>query len=130
TSGLLCAGRWDSLTSPVVCFAPGTAAPGVTPLEPPVGPGGMAANITASAGGVTSPVTVASIHLAITSITISPTAPACVSQGGTQVYTAHAFNGATDITSSVGTFNWQSQNAGVATLPATGDTGFTSQATA
>src|SRR5205807_240321 len=83
-----------------------------------------------SAGGVNSPVTIASVHLPITSITITPTAPACVTEAGTQVFNAHAFNGTTDITPTVGTFNWTSKNTNVATIPATGDTGHTDQATA
>lgn len=132
-NGLLCAGRWDNLSNPVVCFAPGTGPvtnPPTPPPDPAVTAAGITSNITASAGGVTSPVTVASVHLAITSISVNPTAPACVAEKGTQVFTAQAFNGATDITTSVGTFNWTSANVNVATIPATGDTGQTSQATA
>jgi hypothetical protein len=124
--GLLCAGRWDNLANPVICRAPGSTG---NP-DPAVTVAGITSNITASAGGVTSPVTVASVHLAITSIAVSPTAPACVGEAGTQVFTAKAFNGANDITTSVGTFNWTSGNSNVATIPATGDTGQTSQATA
>src|SRR3954464_9018109 len=66
-NGLLCAGRWDSLTTPVVCYAPGTG-PNTPPdpaPDPPVTSAGITSNITASAGGVTSPVTVASVHLTI-----------------------------------------------------------------
>jgi hypothetical protein len=129
---LLCAGRWDNVTNPVVCYAPGTG-PNTPPNpapDPPVGAAGITSNITASANGVSSPITVASVHLAITSLTITPAAPACVTEAGTQVFNAHAFNGATDITSSAGTINWQSQNTNVATIPASGDAGQTSQATA
>jgi hypothetical protein len=132
-NGLLCAGRWDSLTTHVVCFAPGTGPvtnPPTPPPDPAVTAAGITSNITASAAGVSSPVTVASVHLAITSIAVSPTAPACITEKGTQIFTAQAFNGATDITPSVGAFNWTSANVNVATIPATGDTGQTSQATA
>ena len=117
--GLLCAGKWDNLTTPVVC-TPAVTVP-------------SSSNITASAGGVTSPTTIASIHLPITNVTVTPSgapSPACVPEAGTQVFKAHAFNGATDITSSVGRFNWQSSQPSVATIPSTGDTGFTDQATA
>jgi len=119
-NGLLCAGTWDSLTTPVVC----TPVAGVTATTV------ITSNVTASAGGVTSPTVVISIHLPITSVTITPTAPACVAEAGTQVFNAHAFNGGADITPSVGTFNWTSQTSSVATIPATGDTGHTDQATA
>jgi hypothetical protein len=126
SNGLICAGRWDSLTNPVVCSAPGSAG---NP-DPAVTAAGITSNITASAGGVTSPTTIASVHLTITSVTITPTAPACVAEAGTQIFNAHAFNGGTDITPSVGTFNWSSQNSSVATIPSSGDTGHTDQATA
>jgi hypothetical protein len=118
-NGLLCAGKWDSLTTPVVCTPDGTVPD--------------TSNITASAGGVTSPTTIVNIHLPITSIVVNPAAPACVGEAGTQVFTATAYHGtpspANDITSSVGTFNWTSGNVNVGTIPATGDTGQTSQAT-
>ncbi len=115
---LLCAGTWDNTSNPVVC----------NPL--PLSSVPATSNITASAGSVTSPTVVASVHLPITSVVVNPPAPACVTEKGTQVFTAQAFNGATDITTTVGTFNWLSQNANVATIPANGDTGQTSQATA
>src|SRR5882724_11717518 len=85
TGGLLCAGKWDNLTTPVVC----------TPAT--VTTAGITSNITASAGGVTSPTTIASIHLAVTSIVITPqptpplvVVPPCVAEGKTQIYTATA----------------------------------------
>jgi len=86
---------------------------------------------------VTSPTTIASVHLAVTSIVITPqptpplvVVPPCVAEGKTQIYTATAFNGATDITPSVGTFIWQSSQSAVATIPSLGDTGLPAQATA
>jgi len=143
-NGLLCAGRWDNLSNPVFCYAPGTGpvtTPPTPPPDPPVTAAGISSNITASAGGVTSPTTIASIHLAVTSIVITaqPTpplvvVPPCVAEGKTQIYTATAYNGppvpANDITNSVGAFNWQSQFTSVATIPAAGDTGLPHQATA
>jgi hypothetical protein len=120
-TGGLCAGKWDSLTAPVVC----------TPI--PSGSVPATTNVTASAGGVTSPTTVVSVHLPVTSVTVTPSgapSPACVPEAGTQIFKAHAFNGATDITTSVGAFSWQSSQTSVATIPSGGDTGFTDQATA
>ena len=139
-NGLLCAGRWDSLTTPLTCYAPGTGpvtTPPTPPPDPPVTAAGITSNITASAGGVTSPTAIASIHLAVTSVVVTPSgapSPACVQEAGTQVYKAIAYSGpqvpANDITSTVGTFSWASSQPSVATIPATGDSGFTDQATA
>jgi hypothetical protein len=120
-TGGLCAGKWDSLTAPVVC----------TPI--PSGSVPATTNVTASAGGVTSPTTVVSVHLPVTSVTVTPSgapSPACVPEAGTQIFKAHAFNGATDITTTVGAFSWQSTQTSVATIPSGGDSGFTDQATA
>jgi hypothetical protein len=125
--GLLCAGKWDSLTTPVVCHpATVTATAGVT------------SSITASAGGVTSPTTVASIHVAVKSVTVTPqitpplaSIPACVSEGKTQIYKAVAKDAlGNDVTATVGGFNWQSTRTNVATIPFGGDTGIPDQATA
>src|SRR5882724_11739103 len=140
-NGLLCAGRWDSLTTPVVCYPPGTPPAGSTTApDPPVtATTGITSNITASAGGVTSPTTVASVHVPIASITVTPqvtpplsSIPLCVSEGKTQIYTATAKDSAgTPLPiSQIGSFNWQSTQTAVATIPGAGDTGFTNQATA
>jgi hypothetical protein len=105
SGGVACAGTWDSLTAPSVCT------PGSTGV----------AQITAVANGVPSaPVTVY-VHQHVTSVVISkdPNQPptlssTCVSKRAPSgnpeswVYQAFAFNGATDITSSVGPFVWQS----------------------
>ena len=106
TNGLACAGTWNSLTAPTVC----------TP-----GPTGVA-QVTASTLGVTStPVTVY-VHAPITSVAINKVAGQpqtlrtdCLSKGPAQgpeswLLEAHAFNGSTDITSSVGPFSWQQIN--------------------
>jgi hypothetical protein len=108
-NGIACAGTWDSLVSPQVC----------TP-----GPAGMA-QITASAQGVSSPPTTVYVHQHIDSISISPvptqanpTAP-CVTKGQTFEYAATAFSRGSDITSTVGQFNWSSLDPTVVSLSTT-----------
>ena len=105
SSGLACAGTWDSLTVPSVCT------PGSTGI----------AQVTAVAHGVPSaPVTVY-VHQHVTSVVINkvPNQPPtlsniCLSKRAPSgnpeswLYQAFAFNGNTDITSSVGPFTWQS----------------------
>ena len=106
-NGLLCAGTWDSLTTPIVC----------TPIPPASMPAtGVQTTITATAGGVTSAPLTVFVHEHIDSITLTPTSPACVSQGQTVQYTATAFHGATDITASVGGFNFIVGNLAIATI--------------
>ena len=119
SGGIACAGTWDSLTAPSVCT------PGSTGV----------AQITAVARGVPSaPVTVY-VHQHVTSVVISklPNQPptlstSCLSKRApsgnpeSTMYQAFAFNGSTDITSSVGPFTWQSA------LPS-GQTSTTSSAT-
>ncbi len=104
-NGLVCAGTWDSLTSPVVC----------TPAA-----GAGTSNLTAMAGGITSNIVVASVHLHVDNITLSPASVDCKSQNDTQIFTATAFNNGVDITSTVGTFNWLSGNTSVATIDVAG----------
>jgi hypothetical protein len=105
SGGAACAGTWDSLTAPSVCT------PGSTGV----------AQITAVANGVPSaPVTVY-VHQHVTSVVIKkvPNQPptlsnACLSKRAPSgnpesvLYQAFAFNGNTDITSSIGPFTWQS----------------------
>ena len=106
--GQACAGTWNSLSVPQIC-TPG-----------PVG----TSQVTATTLGVTSsPVTVY-VHAPITSIAISKVPgqpqtlrPDCLSKGPVHgperwLFQASAFNGATDITSSVGPFSWQQINPG------------------
>ena len=102
--GTMCAGTWNSLTAPQVC----------TP-----GPSGVA-QVTAVALGVSSPPVTVFVHQHVTRVTINrvPNQPAtlspvCFSKGApagpeSVLYQAFAFNGAADITSSVGPFSWQS----------------------
>jgi hypothetical protein len=114
SNGTACAGTWNSLTVPQVC----------TP-----GPTGVA-QVTATARGVTSPPVTVYVHQHITNIVIQkvPGQPgtlsnACLSKGApagpeSQVYEAMAFNGGTDITSTVGLFTWQAVNPNFAKLSA------------
>ncbi len=104
-SGLVCAGTWDSLTTPVVCTP--AAAAGTS-------------NLTATAGGITSNIVVASVHLHVDNITLSPASVDCKSQNLTQIFTATAFNNGVDITSTVGTFSWLSSDGTVATIDVAG----------
>ncbi len=106
STGLACAGSWDSLTAPQVC-TPG-----------PVGK----AQITATVEGVSSPPTTVYVHQHVDSITISPVPTAttplqtCFSKGQTFTYQATAFSRGVDVTSTVGPFTWQALNSPVVTL--------------
>ena len=107
-NGQACAGTWNSLTVPQVC----------TP-----GPAGVA-QVTANTQGVTSPPVTVYVHSPITNISISkvPGQPqtvsdSCLSKGAVHgpeswLFQANAFNGNTDITSTVGPFSWQTINPG------------------
>jgi hypothetical protein len=111
-NGTACAGTWDSLTNPQIC----------TP-----GPTGTS-QVTATAEGVSSPAITVYVHQLITSVTIAkvPTQPAtlstaCLSKGAPSgaeswQFEAFAFNGTTDITTSVGPFTWQDLNPGPANI--------------
>lgn len=103
--GAACAGTWDSLTAPSVCT------PGATGVV----------QVTAEAGGVSSPPANVYVHQHVTKITISqvpgqpPTlSPICFSKdapllgpGPEKVtYQAFAYSNGTDVTSTVGLFSW------------------------
>lgn len=112
SSGLACAGSWDSATNPVVC-SPGVAGVAV---------------VTASAGGVSSPPTTIYVHQHIDNITVAPvgTPPtACFSPGDIDPekrawrYQATAWSNGADITNSVGPINWSSTPTGVLTADTT-----------
>lgn len=110
--GEACAGTWDSLAVPQVC-TPGV--PGI-------------AQVTASALGTTSPPVTVYVHAPITSISVNkvPGQPQtlrtdCLSKGPAQgpekwLFEASAFNGGTDITSSVGPFSWQQIDPGSSSI--------------
>jgi len=116
--GLVCAGRWDSLSSPQVC----------TP-----GPVGVA-QVTATAQGVSSPPTTVYVHQHIDKVvltdvcgTVQPPFPCTLPRYSCQslsqnsvpqndVYQANAYSRGVDITSTVGPFSWQAFNSPVATL--------------
>jgi hypothetical protein len=102
-NGAVCAGTWDSLTTPTTCT------PGLTGT----------AEVTATALGVSSPPVTIYVHQHITRVSINkvPNQPPtlsnlCYSKGApsgseSTLYEAFAFNGNTDITASVGPFAWQ-----------------------
>jgi hypothetical protein len=107
-NGQACAGTWNSLSVPLVCTA---GNPGI-------------AQVTASALGVTSPPVTIYVHAPITSIAITKVPGQsqtlrtdCISKGTAHgpekwLFQASAFNGSTDITSSVGPFSFQQINPG------------------
>jgi hypothetical protein len=111
-NGLVCAGTWDSLTVPQICT------PGAVGV----------ALVTATSHGVSSPPTTVYVHQHIDNIVVSPipgqtppTGP-CFSKSQIFNYQATARSHGLDITGSVGPFNWQSVNTGVATLTAPTET--------
>jgi hypothetical protein len=107
-NGNACAGTWDSVTTPVLCT------PGSTGV----------AQVSATAGGISSPPVTIYVHQHITNIVVTkvPNQPQtlstlCLSKRApsgnpeSTLYQASAFNGSTDITASVGPFTWQSVTA-------------------
>jgi trimeric autotransporter adhesin len=103
-AGAVCAGTWNAAGT--IC-EPGTV----------IG----TANITATAGTITSSPVVVTTHERIARIDISPAAPACVSQGGTQQFTATVLDANNvDITATAGTVSWTSLDTTVATISTTG----------
>ncbi len=107
SNGLACAGSWDNLTNPQIC----------TP-----GPTGTS-NVVATAQNVSSPATTVYVHQHIDQVVINPVTPpnspppgACSSVGQTAIYEARAFSRGVDITSTVGPFTFQANNATVAKL--------------
>ncbi len=119
-SGLACAGSWDSLTSPVVC-TPGSV--GV-------------AQVTATSRGVSSPPVTVFVHQHVDSIIITEVPPVtppplpgqcpppqpraqCLSLNQTMNLQAAACSRGRDITSTVGTFTWQSVQPNVVKLNST-----------
>lgn len=107
--GQLCAGTWDSRTTPGVC-TPGTV--GV-------------AQVTAAVGGISSQPATIYVHQHVDSITVSDTSPPpadCFSLGDpdpqkrSTTYQATAFSNGIDITSSVGPINWSATNGNVVTF--------------
>lgn len=84
-----CAGTFDSTF--INCT------PGAAPVQ---------VAVTASADNLSASASVF-VHQKVTSVVVSPSSTAgCVSSGGTQSFTATAFNNGTDITSTVGPFSW------------------------
>jgi hypothetical protein len=111
-NGIACAGSWDSLTTPQIC-TPGQTGTAV---------------VTAVSQGVSSPSTTVYVHQRIDHVEVSaapgqppPFSSSCFSKGQTYNYQAQAFNGSTDITSTVGPFTWQAASPAVVTLNAASD---------
>lgn len=103
SSGLACAGSWDSLTNPIVC----------TP-----GPAGTA-QVTASSNGISSPPVTVYVHQHVDSVKIEPVTPplpSCLSKDATFDFAARAFSRGIDITSTVGPFSWQAVSIQVVTV--------------
>ena len=104
-NGVACAGHWD------VAFT--TCSPGEVGLV----------EVTASALGVNSVPTYVFVHPPIDSISVTGILPAglpvqepCLSQSQSMTLEAHAFSQGTDITTSVGPFNWSANNPTVVKL--------------
>lgn len=106
-AGLVCAGVWDSLTTPINCngFPSGPGVSGV-------------AMITVTAGGVNNTLTV-NVHPKVTSITVVPVA-GCTSSSQTHQFTATAKSGTMDITNQIGQFTWGTLDSSVGSIDTTG----------
>lgn len=108
-NGWICAGVWDSKTTPVVCNA----------LPPAQGVGQV--NLVGTYQNINSPATVVNTHVRVSRITLTPATAGCTSSGQTQQLTARAFDAANiDITANVGTFNYQISDSSVGTMSTTG----------
>ena len=125
-SGLVCAGDWDSLDTPIVC-TPTADNPG-TPAIEGVGVVNITATATSSSGTtVTSDPSQLNVHERIDRIDVSGGSAGCVSQGATAntaLYTAIAKSNDPGVCSAlgqvppcdlgdVGTFIWSSSQPGV-----------------
>lgn len=125
-SGLVCAGDWDSLDTPIVC-TPTTDNPGTPEIEG-VGVVNITATATSSSGtSVTSAPLSVNIHQRIDRIEVTGGSAGCVSQGATAnttQYTAIAQSNDPAVCSAlgqavpcdlgdVGTFIWFSSQPGV-----------------
>lgn len=123
-AGLVCAGTWDSLSSPIVCN-PSTRIDTSLPAQLQ-GPGVGQALVTATAVSVVStPVTIY-VHKPVDNISVScvdsnnaaqacpSTVSACLSQTQTQKYAAKATAQGVDVTSTIGTFTWVVQGTAAA----------------
>jgi len=101
TTGSVCAGVWDA--NFIVCS------------PAPVG----TATITATSGLLTATATVY-VHQKVDRVVIATPTGVCKSVGQTLQLTASAFNNGVNITSTVGPFNWVSNNTQVATIDSNG----------
>lgn len=104
-TGIACGGHWDATFT--ICTPGGTGV----------------AQVTASTLGSTSIPTYIFVHAPIDNITVRgilldgvPVQEPCLSQGQSMTLEAHAYSQGTDITSSVGPFNWSANNTSVVKL--------------
>ncbi|MBI2682141.1 MAG: Ig-like domain-containing protein [Acidobacteriales bacterium] len=102
----VCAGTWNAATNPTLCTPAG---------------GAGTADVTVTAGSVTSTALTVNVHSRIANVILSAAPGACISRAATHQFTAQAFDSnATDITASVGSFVWASTNTTVASIATTG----------
>lgn len=101
TSGQVCGGTWDATY--VVC-SPGQIG---------------TAKITATSGGLSATATVY-VHKKVDRVVINTVASACKSMGQTLQLSATAYSNGTDVSSTVGPFNWRSSQTNVASVDSTG----------
>src|SRR5215471_19852709 len=120
-SGLVCGGIWD--TSFIVCNGKDASGKPVSGT----------ANVTASAGGVTSSPTPVAVHPKVTSVIVDPVA-GCTSSTQTKQFTAHACSSvitphdtigpcapnSTEVTNQIGPFAWGIVDGTVATVDSNG----------
>ena len=107
TNGAICAGKWDSETTPTICSVANPPAIG-------------SAVITASAGGVSGTVTVFT-HAHIARLVISTSGSGCTSQGQTQSFFFSAFDSSNnDISASVGPVSYSTSDSSVGTIDVNG----------
>jgi len=113
-AGLVCAGTWDSLTTPVIC-------------TPHVLTGGSAdtGTVTVTSASITTTVN-AAVHTRIARVTIATTPPPgpffCNSQTETQQFSAQAFDSNNNLIppAQVGTFVFTSSNTASVSIDANG----------
>ncbi len=103
SSGLVCAGTWDSTTTPIVC-TPGSV--GSTQIT--ISSGSLSANVPTFT------------HQKVDAIRVTPARVDCRSVGQTQQMTAQAFSNGVDITNTVGPFAWATQATSIATVDSSG----------
>lgn len=105
TGGLLCGGTWDD--NFIVCT------PGAT--------GNTAITATGVEDNLTSDPVPVFVHAKVDKVVVEPALVDCSSVSEKATFTARAFSGGTDITSTVGGFTWSSADVTVASITAADD---------